>query len=418
MLDLSAAEIRRLVEEALAPQAGAPRGQAQPRPRGQDPRAALHQALDAHAPLLPGRHDAARRLDRAAQPRRDPAQPRRDARGHRPRGLALPRRDRHPHLRARRDRGLGRGRDDPGHQRPLGLLAPLPDPRRPADHPRGARRRSGGCKVAYIGDGNNVAHSWILAAGLLGLDFVLAAPAGYDPDPGVLAEAAPALDGARRAAAGRARPRRGRRRARTSSTPTSGRAWARRRETKRRLKAFRGYQIDAKLLARAKRGAGVLHCLPAHRGEEITAEVIDGPQSLVFDQAENRLHAQKALLVRLLARASGADHSLGTDSNPSPRETGNGRLTHGEDEAQEDRAGVLRGARHLGHHPLARREVRLRRRGLHRRPRPGGGPRGDPRQGAEDRRREGDRARPAPRVRRAVRAAGAAGRRASTRAST
>jgi ornithine carbamoyltransferase len=74
-------------------------------------------------------------------------------------------------------------------------------------------------------------------------------------------------------------------------------------ETKRRLKAFRGYQIDAKLLARARRGAGVLHCLPAHRGEEIAAEVIDGPQSLVFDQAENRLHAQKALLVRLLGSA-------------------------------------------------------------------------------------------------------------------
>ena len=71
-------------------------------------------------------------------------------------------------------------------------------------------------------------------------------------------------------------------------------------ETKRRLKAFRGFQIDAKLLARAKPGAGVLHCLPAHRGEEIAAEVIDGPQSLVFEQAENRLHAQKALLVRLL----------------------------------------------------------------------------------------------------------------------
>jgi ornithine carbamoyltransferase len=74
------------------------------------------------------------------------------------------------------------------------------------------------------------------------------------------------------------------------------------RETKRRLKAFRGFQVDAGLLARAKPGAGVLHCLPAHRGEEIAAAVIDGPQSLVFDQAENRLHAQKALLVRLLGR--------------------------------------------------------------------------------------------------------------------
>jgi len=73
-------------------------------------------------------------------------------------------------------------------------------------------------------------------------------------------------------------------------------------EAKRRIKAFRGFQVDAKLLACAKPDARVLHCLPAHRGEEIAAEVIDGPQSLVFEQAENRLHAQKALLVRLLNR--------------------------------------------------------------------------------------------------------------------
>jgi ornithine carbamoyltransferase len=156
-------------------------------------------------------------------------------------------------------------------------------------------------KVAYVGDGNNVAHSWILASGLLGLDFVLAAPAGYDPDPGVLAEA-------QRLWKGRGLP------PRVVRDPAAAAAGAdflytdvwtsmgQERETKRRLKAFRGYQIDAKLLACAKPGAGVLHCLPAHRGEEIAAEVIDGPQSLVFEQAENRLHAQKALLVRLLGR--------------------------------------------------------------------------------------------------------------------
>jgi len=158
--------------------------------------------------------------------------------------------------------------------------------------------------VAYIGDGNNVAHSWILAAGLLGIDFVLAAPAGYDPDPGVLAAAA-------RSWRGRGEP------PRVVRDPAAAAAGAdflytdvwtsmgQEAETKRRLKAFRGYQIDEKLLARAKRGAGVLHCLPAHRGEEIAAGVIDGPQSLVFDQAENRLHAQKALLVRLLGKPKG-----------------------------------------------------------------------------------------------------------------
>ena len=150
-------------------------------------------------------------------------------------------------------------------------------------------------KVAYIGDGNNVAHSWILASGLLG------APAGYDPDPGVLAEA-------QRLWKGRGLP------PRVVRNPAEAAAGAdflytdvwtsmgQERETKRRLKAFRGFQIDARLLAIAKPGAGVLHCLPAHRGEEISAEVIDGPQSLVFEQAENRLHAQKALLVRLLGR--------------------------------------------------------------------------------------------------------------------
>ena len=156
-------------------------------------------------------------------------------------------------------------------------------------------------KVAYIGDGNNVAHSWILASGLLGLEFVLAAPAGYDPDPGVLAEA-------QRLWKGRGLPPRV---VRDPAAAADGAdflytdVWTsmgQESETKRRLKAFRGFQIDNKLRARAKPGAGVLHCLPAHRGEEIAADVIDGPQSLVFEQAENRLHAQKALLVRLLGR--------------------------------------------------------------------------------------------------------------------
>jgi ornithine carbamoyltransferase len=156
-------------------------------------------------------------------------------------------------------------------------------------------------RVAYIGDGNNVAHSWILAAGMLGLDFVLAAPAGYDPDPAVIAAAA-------RGWKGRGLP------PRVVRDPAEAAAGAdflytdvwtsmgQERETKRRLKAFRGFQIDRALLAHAKADARVLHCLPAHRGEEISAEVIDGPRSLVFDQAENRLHAQKALLVRLLGR--------------------------------------------------------------------------------------------------------------------
>jgi ornithine carbamoyltransferase len=154
-------------------------------------------------------------------------------------------------------------------------------------------------KVAYVGDGNNVAHSWILAAGLLGIDFVLAAPKGYDPDPAVLRRAE-ALWRARglppRVVRDPAEAVAGADFLYTDVWTSMGQE----KEARRRLRAFRGFQIDARLLARAKRDARVLHCLPAHRGEEIAAEVIDGPQSLVFDQAENRLHAQKALLIRLL----------------------------------------------------------------------------------------------------------------------
>ena len=152
-------------------------------------------------------------------------------------------------------------------------------------------------KVAYVGDGNNVAHSWVLASGLLGIDFVLAAPAGYDPDAALLARC-----GAR---------------ARVVRTPAEAAAgahvlntdvWAsmgQEEEQARRERDFAGFMVDEPLVARARPDAIVLHCLPAHRGEEIAAEVIDGPQSLVFDQAENRLHAQKALLVRLLGKPKG-----------------------------------------------------------------------------------------------------------------
>jgi ornithine carbamoyltransferase len=162
-----------------------------------------------------------------------------------------------------------------------------------------SRGKLEGAKIAYIGDGNNVAHSWLLAAGLLGLDFVLAAPKGYDPDPAVLAEAGRLWRGkgpAPRVVRDPAEAAAGADFLYTDVWTSMGQE----QESKKRLRAFRGFQIDAKLLARAKRGARVLHCLPAHRGEEISAEVIDGPQSLVFDQAENRLHAQKALLLRLL----------------------------------------------------------------------------------------------------------------------
>ena len=151
-------------------------------------------------------------------------------------------------------------------------------------------------KYAWIGDGNNMANSWIEAAGILGLDLVLCCPPGYQPDAGVVAQAR---------ATGRGKVAF----AQSPIEATSGRhvlstdvftSMGQESETQERLKAFAGYCLDGRLLAAADPTAIVLHCLPAHRGEEISADVIDGPASVVWQQAENRLHAQKALLELLL----------------------------------------------------------------------------------------------------------------------
>lgn len=149
-----------------------------------------------------------------------------------------------------------------------------------------------GLKVAWIGDGNNVAYSWIEAAGLMGFTLTLAVPEGYDPDPTILAAArsrstAPIVltrD-----------PVEAVREAQVINTDV----WAsmgQETQASSRAKVFQAYQVNAALLALAAPDAIVLHCLPAHLGEEITDEVIEGAHSVVFDQAENRLHAQKALL--------------------------------------------------------------------------------------------------------------------------
>ena len=151
-------------------------------------------------------------------------------------------------------------------------------------------------KYAWIGDGNNMANSWIEAAGILGLDLALACPAGYEPDPDVLGRAR-ATERARitlvrepaAAAAGR----------HVLSTDVFA-SMGQEGEAEVRRKAFAGYAIDGALLAAADPKAIVLHCLPAHRGEEISDEVIEGPASVVWRQAENRLHAQKALLELLV----------------------------------------------------------------------------------------------------------------------
>ncbi|MFA5938776.1 MAG: ornithine carbamoyltransferase [Sinimarinibacterium sp.] len=142
--------------------------------------------------------------------------------------------------------------------------------------------------AAWIGDGNNVCHSWIEAARMFGFKLRIAAPKGYEPDPAIVAAAGDHVElmrGASFAANGAD--------AIVTDTWTS---MGQEAETKKRLAAFAGYQVDRELMARAKRDAIFMHCLPAHRGEEVSAEVIDGPQSVVWDEAENRLWAQMALL--------------------------------------------------------------------------------------------------------------------------
>jgi ornithine carbamoyltransferase len=151
-------------------------------------------------------------------------------------------------------------------------------------------------KYAWIGDGNNMANSWIEAAGILGLDLALACPEGYDPDLKVLARARQTERGRiaivrdpREAVAGR----------HVVSTDVFA-SMGQEAEAQARLEAFRGFCVDGPLMAAADPRAIALHCLPAHRGEEISEEVLEGPQSLVWKQAENRLHAQKALLEWIL----------------------------------------------------------------------------------------------------------------------
>ena len=150
-------------------------------------------------------------------------------------------------------------------------------------------------RVAWIGDGNNVCHSLVLLGAILGASTVVACPPGYEPDP--------AIQAAARRLGGRLEVTDDARAAATGADVLYTDVWTsmgQEAERERRLEAFRRYQIDATLLGFAKPSALVMHCLPAHRGEEITDAVLDGPQSIVLDQAENRLHAQKAVILQLL----------------------------------------------------------------------------------------------------------------------
>ena len=155
-----------------------------------------------------------------------------------------------------------------------------------------------GKRVAWIGDGNNMANSWINAASVLGFELVLACPEGYSPDKKILENA------------------RGKGNVRLVHDPAEAAqgadvvntdVWAsmgQEEEQAIREKAFKNFCVDAKLMTRAKKDAIFLHCLPAHRGEEVSADVIDGPQSRVWDEAENRLHIQKAIMAALMGGES------------------------------------------------------------------------------------------------------------------
>lgn len=162
-----------------------------------------------------------------------------------------------------------------------------------------------GLRLAYIGDGNNVANSLIEAGAKVGMHVVIGCPSGYQPDQRVIDRAR--MDGQATGAAVEVveNPLVAVKEADVVYTDV----WismGREREQARRLRILSPYQLNQRLLQRAKPDAIVMHCLPAHRGEEISADVLDGPQSVVIDQAENRLHMQKAILTQLLSRKKGA----------------------------------------------------------------------------------------------------------------
>jgi ornithine carbamoyltransferase len=157
-----------------------------------------------------------------------------------------------------------------------------------------------GRSLAYLGDGNNVAHSLLLAGATVGLSVRIGHPDGYAPDPAVVARAEELAKGSGATIEVTTDPVA----AVSDADAVYTDVWAsmgQESEATDRAAVFAPYQVSSGLFAHAADGAVFLHCLPAHRGEEVAAEVIDGPASRVFDQAENRLHAQKALLAALLA---------------------------------------------------------------------------------------------------------------------
>ncbi|MED5370422.1 MAG: ornithine carbamoyltransferase [Myxococcota bacterium] len=158
-----------------------------------------------------------------------------------------------------------------------------------------------GLKLAYVGDGNNMAHSLLYGGAQFGMTVSISHPRGYAPDPEVVTRAREIAASTGGAIQITEDVKEGVADADAVYTDV----WAsmgQEDEAKERLARFEGFMVDSALMSHARPDAIFLHCLPAHRGEEVSAEVIDGPQSVVFDEAENRLHAQKAVMVRLMGR--------------------------------------------------------------------------------------------------------------------
>lgn len=163
------------------------------------------------------------------------------------------------------------------------------------------KRRLAGLKIAFVGDGNNMVHSWLEAAAVVPFSFALACPKGYEPDGAILKRA---RDGGANITITHAVEE-----AVSNADAIYTDVWTsmgQEKEAAARLNVFRPYQVNSRIVAMAKKDAVVMHCLPAHRGEEITHEVLESPQCIAFDQAENRLHAQKAVMVWLLRGLNGS----------------------------------------------------------------------------------------------------------------
>lgn len=164
---------------------------------------------------------------------------------------------------------------------------------------REKKGRLKGLKLAWVGDGNNVCNSLLLGCTLVGMNISAACPKGYEPSAEIVEQA-------------RKNAKRSGTKLEIINDPKKAVKGAdvvytdvfvsmgQEAERERRMRDFKGYQVNGELLKRAKKDVTFMHCLPAHRGEEVAAEVIDGPHSVVFDQAENRLHAQKAVLAMVM----------------------------------------------------------------------------------------------------------------------